>query len=41
MLGDATVLFIIGNKIDMENHRNVTQEEAKEYVKILTFINQV
>jgi GTPase SAR1 family protein len=30
MLGDTCSLFIVGNKIDLENKRNVPKEEAEE-----------
>lgn len=32
MLGSDICLVIAGNKIDMEKDRNVSQEEAEEYV---------
>jgi len=31
MLGAEVVLIIVGNKIDLERHRVVTQKEAEEY----------
>jgi len=33
MLGDACSLFIVGNKLDLENKRNVPKEEAEEFAQ--------
>uniref|UniRef100_A0A914CBK3 Uncharacterized protein n=1 Tax=Acrobeloides nanus TaxID=290746 RepID=A0A914CBK3_9BILA len=33
MLGDSVVLFIVGNKIDLNERRTVGSSEAEEYAK--------
>lgn len=32
MLGNSVVLFVIGNKTDLESQRNVQETEAQELV---------
>lgn len=39
MLGKDVSLVIAGNKIDLEKDRNVTLQDAEEYVQLTSFIN--